>query len=189
MLSVVLPVYNEEPIIRPLYAALARSLSALGLPWEIVFVDDGSRDGSGALLAGLAQEDPRVKLVSLSRNFGNQLAIARGMEFAAGDWVVTMDSDLEDKPEDIAKLYAQAQEGFDVVYAVRSSAQKTWIKDLCSRAFYLIIDKISDTPLPRNVGNFCIMDRAVVEALKSLPERHRYFAGLRAWVGFRQIGL
>jgi dolichol-phosphate mannosyltransferase len=189
MLSVVLPIYNERELVAPLWTALKPALDALKADWEAVFVDDGSRDGTAEALKKLADADKRVRVVTLSRNFGNQVAIARGLEFAKGDFVVAMDSDLEDRPEDIAKLYAKIQEGYDVVYAVRGSAQKTFFKNLGSRAFYWILNRVSDMPLPQHVGNFSIMRRPVVEALRQLPERHRYFAGLRAWVGFSQIGI
>jgi polyisoprenyl-phosphate glycosyltransferase len=189
MLSVVLPIYNEQELLDRLWASLKQSLDALKIDWEVVFVDDGSRDGTNAGLRALARSEPRIKVVSLSRNFGNQVSIARGLEYASGDWVVAMDSDLEDRPEDIAVLFKKAQEGFDVVYAVRGSAQKTFLKNLGSKVFYWILGRVADTHLPRHTGNFCIMKRPVVDALKQLPERHRYFAGLRAWVGFSQTGI
>jgi glycosyltransferase involved in cell wall biosynthesis len=188
MLSVVLPVYNEESLVRPLYEALSKALASAG-DWELVFVDDGSRDGSPAALASLAAADNRVRVITLSRNFGNQAAISRGLERARGEWVVTMDSDFEDKPEDIPALLAKAKEGYDVVYAVRGSSQKTPLKHLGSVVFYWLLGRLAEYPLPRHTGNFAVMGRPVVDALNALPERHRYLSGLRAWVGFKQAGL
>lgn len=187
-LSVVLPVYNEEELLGALYDSLTRALASIG-DYSLVFVDDGSTDGTSRRLEELAARDPKVVAVFLSRNFGNQVALSRGLEHADGDRVVVMDSDLEDRPEDIPKLLDKAAQGYDVVYAVRGSSQKTWLKDLGSRAFYWLIARVSDMPLPRHAGNFCVMSRDAVEAVKLLPERHRYFSGLRAWVGFRQAGL
>ncbi len=188
-LSVVLPIYNEQELLARLWTELKGALESLGLDWEAVFVDDGSRDQTGEGLKRLAAQDRRVRVVTLSRNFGNQVAIARGLDHAAGGLVVTMDSDLEDRPEDIKRLLAEAAKGFDVVYAVRGSAQKTFLKHMGSELFYWLLGKVSDMPLPRHTGNFCVMTRPVVNALKLLPERHRYFPGLRAWVGFKQTGL
>ena len=189
MLSVVLPVYNEEPLVRPLYDALVAALRSTGQDWELVFVDDGSRDGTAAALAALAAADERVRVLTLSRNFGNQAALSRGLAAARGEWVAAMDSDFEDKPEDLPKLLAKAQEGYDVVYAVRGSAQKTPLKHLGSVVFYWLLGRLSEYPLPKHTGNFCVMRRPVVDALNALPERHRYLSGLRAWVGYTQAGL
>lgn len=188
-ISVVLPVYNEKELARPLYASICQSLDRLAVDYELILVDDGSADGTLPVLLDLANSDPRITIVELTRNFGNQVAIATGLEYASGQWVVTMDSDFEDRPEDIEKLYKKAQEGYDVVYAVRGSEQKSFLKDIGSRLFYFLIGKISVVPLPQHTGNFCIMSQRVVSALRALSERNRYFAGLRSWVGFSQAGL
>jgi dolichol-phosphate mannosyltransferase len=189
MLSVVAPIYNERELLDRFHLALGKALAAIGEDWELILVDDGSTDGTDAALQALAQKDARVKVVSLTRNFGHQGAIARGLEFARGDWVAVIHSDLEDRPEDIPKLLAKAKEGHDVVYAVRGSAHKTWLKDLGSRAFYWLIQNISETTIPARTGDFCVMSRAVASAVTLLPERHRYLPGLRTWVGFDQTGL
>lgn len=188
-LSVVLPLYNEEELVDALYRSLRSSLERLGPEYELIFVDDGSVDRTLPALLNLANADGRVTVIELTRNFGNQVAIATGLEFATGQWVVTMDSDLEDRPEDIEKLYGKAQEGYDVVYAVRGSEQKPLLKNIGSRFFYSLINRISTISLPQNAGNFCIMRQEVVDALRRLPERNRYLTGLRAWVGFTQTGL
>lgn len=188
-ISVVLPIYNEKELVVPLYASLRDSLERLGVDYELILVDDGSVDGTLPALMDLAKADARVTVIELTRNFGNQVAIATGLEYASGQWVVTMDSDLEDRPEDIEKLYRKAQEGHDVVYAVRGSDHKSFLKDVGSRIFYFLIGKISVIPLPQHTGNFCIMRQEVVSALRRLPERNRYFMGLRTWVGFSQTGI
>ena len=188
-ISVVLPIYNEKELVGPLYTSLRAALDRLALEYELIFVNDGSVDGTVAVLLDIVNADARVTVIELTRNFGNQMAIATGLEFATGQWVVTMDSDLEDRPEDIEKLYRKAQEGYDVVYAVRGSEHKSFLKDLGSRIFYFLIGKISAINLPRNSGNFCIMRQEVVKALRRLSERNRYFTGLRSWVGFSQAGL
>src|SRR5438132_5362915 len=188
-LSVVLPIYNERELVIPLYRDLCSSLDRLVENYEVIFVDDGSVDGTLPELLKLASSDPRLTVVELTRNFGNAMAIATGLEFATGEWVVTMDSDFEDKPEDIGELYRKALDGYDVVYAVRQSKHKSFLKDMGSRLFYFLISRISNVPLPRNTGNFCIMRQGVVRALRKMTERTRYFAGLRTWVGFTQIGI
>jgi dolichol-phosphate mannosyltransferase len=188
-ISVVLPVYNEREVVAPLYRALRASLEQLAKDYEIIFVDDGSIDGTVPELLSMANSDPRLIVVELTRNFGNAMAIAMGLEFASGDWVVTMDSDFEDRPEHIGELYKKAREGYDVVYAVRESKHKSFLKDIGSRAFYFLMSRISTIPLPPNMGNFCIMRQDVVRALRKMSERTRYFAGIRAWVGFKQVGV
>jgi polyisoprenyl-phosphate glycosyltransferase len=188
-ISVVLPVYNEKEVVVPLYRALCSSLDHVAKDYEIIFVDDGSVDGTVPEIVNLANSDPRVTVVELTRNFGNAMAIATGLEFASADWVVTMDSDFEDRPEHIGELYRKAREGYDVVYAVRESKHKSFLKDMGSRVFYFLMSRISSIPLPRNTGNFCIMRQDVVRALRKMSERTRYFAGIRTWVGFTQIGV
>jgi len=188
-ISVVIPVYNETEVIVPLYHALRSSLERLARDYEIILVDDGSVDGTVPEIVNLANSDPRLIVVELTRNFGNAMAIAMGLEFASGDWVVTMDSDFEDKPEHIGELYKKAREGYDVVYAVRESKHKSFLKDIGSRVFYFLMSRISNIPLPPNMGNFCIMRQDVVRALRKMSERTRYFAGIRTWVGFAQVGI
>jgi glycosyltransferase involved in cell wall biosynthesis len=188
-ISVVLPVYNEREIVIPIYRALCSSLEQLAKEYEIIFVDDGSADGTAPEILNMAKSDPRLIVVELTRNFGNAMAIAMGLEFASGDWVVTMDSDFEDRPEHIGELYKKAREGYDVVYAVRESKQKSFLKHIGSQVFYFLMSRISSIPLPPNMGNFCIMRQEVVRALRKMSERTRYFAGIRTWVGFTQVGL
>src|SRR5215468_5470099 len=188
-ISVVIPVYNEREVIVPLYHALRSALDRLVADYEIILVDDGSIDGTVPEIVNLANSDPRLLIVELTRNFGNAMAIAMGLEFASGKWVVTMDSDFEDKPEHVEELYKKAREGYDVVYAVRESKHKSFFKDIGSRVFYFLMSRISNIPLPPNMGNFCIMRQDVVRALRKMSERTRYFAGIRTWVGFAQVGI
>lgn len=188
-LSVVLPIYNEKEVVGSLYRELRATLDSLATQAEIIFVDDGSVDGTVPELLNLARSDPHLIIIELTRNFGNAMAIATGLEFATGEWVVTMDSDFEDKPDHIGNLYRKALEGYDVVYAVRESKHKSFAKDIGSRLFYALLSRMADFPMPSNSGNFAIMHREVVQALGKMTERTRYFAGLRNWVGYRQIGL
>ena len=188
-LSVVLPIYNEKEVVGSLYRELRATLDSLATQAEIIFVDDGSVDGTVPELLNLARSDPHLIIIELTRNFGNAMAIATGLEFASGEWVVTMDSDFEDKPDHIGNLYRKALEGYDVVYAVRESKHKSFAKDIGSRLFYALLSRMADFPMPSNSGNFAIMHREVVQALRKMTERTRYFAGLRNWVGYSQIGL
>lgn len=188
-LSVVLPIYNEKEVVGSFYRSLRSSLDQVVKDYEIIFVDDGSVDGTVPELLSLASSDPHLTIIELTRNFGNAMAIATGLEFATGDWVVTMDSDFEDKPEDIGELYKKAIEGYDVVYAVRESKNKSLAKDIGSRLFYALLSRIADSPMPRDSGNFGIMRQDVVRALRKMTERTRYFHGLRSWVGFKQVGI
>jgi len=190
VLSVVVPCYNEADGLDRLFERLERVLDGLGLPYEIVCVDDGSRDDTLARLAAHHARNPAIKVVGLSRNFGKEIALTAGIDVAAGDAVVPIDADLQDPPELIAELVARWREGYDVVYATRRSRQgEGLIKRATANAFYRIIDRVSDVPIPRDTGDFRLMDRRVVEALRRLPERTRFMKGLFAWVGFRQTSI
>jgi glycosyltransferase involved in cell wall biosynthesis len=188
-LSVVLPVCNEEENILPLYERLTAVLDAEGVSSEIIFVDDGSTDGSTALLHGLAVDDPRVRLVELARNFGHQVAISAGLDFAQGEAVIVMDADLQDPPEVLPGFIAKWREGHDVVYAIREQRQESWPKRLAYTAFYRMLRQVANVDIPLDAGDFCIMDRRVVNLLQSMPERNRFVRGIRSWVGLRQTGL
>lgn len=185
LVSVVVPVFNEEAVLPELLRRLAAVFDgASGCDWEAVLVDDGSRDGSVALLAAAAARDPRFRLVELTRNFGFQAALAAGLGAARGDAVVTMDADLQDPPELIPDLVARWREGADVVRATRRSRSETGARRLGFEAFHALFGRVSDFPVDPNSGTFGLLSRAAVEALNQLPERHRFFPGLRAWVGF-----
>lgn len=188
-LSVVIPIFNEDVIIPELYRRLRSSLTAIGLPYEIVFVDDGSTDRSGELLAQLAMSDLHVRLIQLSRNFGLSMAVTAGVNEASGTLVALIDGDLQDPPEALPQLLAKIEEGYEVVYAIRVKRKESIAKRAVVYVFYRMLSRIASTPLPIDSGLFCVMTRPVVDALKQLPERIRYVSGLRAWVGFRQCGL
>lgn len=185
LISVVIPVYNEEAVLPELFARLAAMFdSQPDLTWQAVLVNDGSRDRTVELVRVQAAADPRFELVELTRNFGFQAALAAGLAHAKGAAVVTMDADLQDPPECIPALVARWREGADVVQAVRRSRQETGLRRLGMDVFHRTFRRISDFPVPANTGTFGLMDRAAVDALNHLPERNRFFPGLRAWVGF-----
>jgi len=189
-LSVVAPVFNEEAILHELYRRLTAVLDGAGLDWELVLVNDGSRDRSLEIMRELHTADARVKVVNFARNFGHQVAITAGTDYAQGQAVVIIDADLQDPPEVILDLLAKWREGYEVVYAVRSERKgETWFKEFTAKAFYRIIYKITDISIPMDTGDFRLMDRKVVEALKTMREKHRFMRGMSVWVGFRQTGV
>jgi dolichol-phosphate mannosyltransferase len=188
-LDAVVPIYNEQDILPELDARLRSVLSGLGYDWRIIYVDDGSVDGTGSWLAALAIEHPQVSVVHLSRNFGQQLAIAAGLAMADADAVVLLDGDLQDPPEVIPSLVDKWEEGHDVVYAIKRKRKESWLKRKMFSLFYVILRRMSSVDIPANAGNFSLMDRSVVELINSMPERSRYVSGLRAYVGGRQVGV
>ena len=199
ILSLVLPVYNEEAIIpeldRRLRAFLTEALSdagsGVGGSWEVIFVNDGSKDRSLALLKELAAAEPRYKVLSLSRNFGHQMAITAGLDRASGDAVVVMDADLQDPPEVVSQMIARWREGFDVVYGVRSRRLgETAFKKLTAAAYYrLLRAMLGGAPIPVDAGDFRLMSRPVVLTMRALREQHRFVRGMVSWVGFRQTAV
>ena len=188
-LSVVLPVFNERENLPALYERLVRVLDAGNQSYELVFVDDGSRDGSRDVLYALAERDPRVVVVELARNFGHQIAISAGLDYARGDGVIVMDSDLQDPPEVLPEFIARWREGYDVVYAVRASRKENLLLRAAYALFYRLLRWIANIDIPLDAGDFCLMDRRVVDVLTAMPERNRFVRGIRSWVGMRQIGL
>ena len=189
-LSVAIPVYNEESVLPELHRRLKSVLDELpGGPHEIVFVDDGSTDGTREILAALAVSDTRVKAVLLSRNFGHQAALSAALDHVTGDAVVLMDGDLQDTPETIFRFVEQHQRGFDVVYAVREKRKESWWLKSCYAAAYKVIHNLSEMKLPQGSGDFALLSRRVVDRIRNMPERHRYLRGLRYWVGYRQTGI
>lgn len=184
-LSVVVPFLNEAENLPLLYQRLSEALADCHEEIEMVFVDDGSSDGSARWVIEKAGEDRRVKLIKLSRNFGHQIAITAGLDYAGGDAVVIIDADLQDPPEVIPRLIEKWREGFEVVYAVRERrAGETWIKKALATTFYQIFKRLVDFEVPINAGDFRLVDRKVVEALKKVRERHRFMRGLTSWVGY-----
>src|SRR5512139_158714 len=189
-LSVVAPVFNEEAILHELYRRLSAVLDGAGLDWELVLINDGSRDRSPEIMRELHAADPRVKVVNFARNFGHQVAITAGADYASGQAICIIDADLQDPPEVILDLLAKWREGYEVVYAVRSERKgETWFKEFTAKAFYRIIYKITDINIPMDTGDFRLMDRKVVEALRTMREKHRFMRGMSVWVGFKQTGV
>jgi glycosyltransferase involved in cell wall biosynthesis len=189
-LSLVIPMHNEAPVIADLFARLDATVGRLKVQLEIVCVDDGSRDDTLELLRARARSDKRIRAISLSRNFGKEAALTAGLEAASGEMVVPLDADLQDPPELIAEFVALWEQGYDVVYGVRSDrSSDTALKRTTAGLFYRLFNSVSDYPIPASTGDFRLMDRRVIEALRQLPERNRFMKGLFAWVGFRQVGV
>jgi len=192
MISIVSPVFDEEAGIEEFHRRLGASIEGLAadLDFEIVYVNDGSVDRSLELLREIVADDDRVRVVDLSRNFGHQVALSAGVDHAHGDAVVVIDSDLQDPPEVIPEMIERWRKGFKVVYGVRvSRSGETRFKLLTSRLYYGLIDRVSEVPLPRQAGDFRLLDRAVVDVLDRMPERNRYVRGMVAWVGFPQCAV
>jgi len=185
--SVVLPNYNEAETLPTLYHRLTRVMEGLGDPYEIIFVNDGSTDASPKLLWELRDQDERMKVVSLSRNFGHQIAITAGLDYSSGEAVVVMDGDLQDPPEVIPQLIAQWREGYDIVFAVRDSRRGEGVfKRSTASLFYRLLRQLTVTEIPLDAGDFRLMSRRAVEALKPIRERNRFVRGLVSWIGFRR---
>lgn len=188
--SLVIPIYNEEATLPELYRRLVALMSHLEGAVEVVFVNDGSRDRSLLILQELRSQDARICYLSFARNFGHQIAVTAGLHFARGDAVIVMDADLQDPPELIPKLVEQWRQGYQVVYAQRSRRQRDpWLKRLFAYSYYRLLRQLADVEIPTDTGDFCLMDRQVVQLLNRMPERHRYIRGLRAWTGFRQTAV
>jgi glycosyltransferase involved in cell wall biosynthesis len=185
VLSVVVPIFNEEALIDNLHRALAEVLDSIGEPWEIVYVNDGSTDRSLELLLNWQSCDPRVTVVELSRNWGHQPALTAGLQVARGMAVILMDGDFQDPPETLPEMVAAWQQGAQVVVAQRRSRTETGFRTLVYPLFYKVLGFLSDYPIPLNAGIFGLLDRQVVDAINALSENNRYLPGLRAWVGFR----
>ena len=189
-LSVVVPIYNEEPNLDYLFERLETVLIPLQLNYEIVCVNDGSRDNTLMCLVHHHQRNPAIKVIDLSRNFGKEIALSAGIDYAKGDAVIPIDADLQDPPELIGELIAKWQEGYDVVYATRRFRYgESWLKRFTANGFYRIMGWISPLPMPKNTGDFRLLDRRVVDALKTMGERTRFMKGLFTWVGFRQTAI
>ncbi|GLV58365.1 glycosyl transferase [Dictyobacter sp. S3.2.2.5] len=185
--SIVAPVFNEEETLPHFYARIVQVMKTLDEPFELILINDGSRDRSYKVMQQLHDQDSRVRIIDFSRNFGHQIAISAGLDYAQGKAVVVIDSDLQDPPEVILDLIARWKDGAEVVYAQRASrVGETRFKLVTASLFYQLIDRITSVHIPRNVGDFRLMDRAVVLSLIQMREHHRFMRGLSAWVGFRQ---
>jgi glycosyltransferase involved in cell wall biosynthesis len=188
--SIVVPVYNEAEVLPALYDRLTRVLEGMLEPYEIIFVNDGSQDDSPLLLRDFQAKDQRVKFLSLSRNFGHQIAITAGLDYSSGQAAIVMDADLQDPPEVIPQLVEQWHKGYDIVFAVRAERQGDGLfKRATAAIFYRLFRHMSATEIPLDAGDFRLMSRRAVEALRSIRERNRFIRGLAGWIGFRQTSV
>ncbi|MBN3963421.1 glycosyltransferase family 2 protein [Nostoc sp. NMS8] len=188
--SFIVPIYNEEEIIPELYRRLSAVMNRLDGLVELILIDDGSRDRSLQLLRDLHQKDPRICYLSFARNFGHQIAVTAGLNFVRGQVIVILDADLQDPPELIPDMVEKWRQGYQVVYAQRTQRlQEGWFKRLTAYSFYRLLKKLADVEIPTDTGDFCLMDRQIVNILNSMPERTRYIRGLRSWVGFQQTAI
>src|SRR5436309_879102 len=189
MISVVVPIFNEEENLPELRDRITKALESIGDSWELICVNDGSRDRSLAMLREMHQHDPRIKLINLSRNFGHQPAVTAGIHYARGDCVILIDGDLQDPPELFPEMVSKWKEGNQIVLAERRSRSETGTRGIGFRLFYPIFRRISDLPSAPDAGIFGLMDRRVVEEFNKLPERNRFIPGLRSWLGFNQASV
>ncbi len=185
--SLIIPVYNEEETLPEMYHRVGAVMDQMDGEVELILVNDGSRDRTLTLLRDIHEKDPRVCYLSLARNFGHQIAVTAGLNYVRGDAVIVLDADLQDPPELIPELVAKWKQGYQVVYAQRTQRHKEgWFKRLPAYLFYRLMQRLADVEIPIDTGDFCLMDRRVVDVLNSMPERNRYIRGLRSWVGLPQ---
>jgi dolichol-phosphate mannosyltransferase len=188
--SFIIPIYNEAANILEVYRRLKSIMERLDGESELILIDDGSRDNSLFIIRDLHAQNPQVRYLSFARNFGHQVAVTAGLNFAQGQVVVVMDADLQDPPDLIPDLIEKWRQGYQVVYAQRiSRKQERWVKRLTAYVFYRILQALASVEIPADTGDFCLMDRQVVDLLNAIPERNRYIRGLRAWVGFKQTAV
>ena len=188
--SIIAPIYNEFENIPVLWQRVSQVMDSTGEAWELILVDDGSSDGSNERIRELAEKDARVRPVIFARNFGHQIAVTAGLDYARGDAVVIIDADLQDPPEVILELAKKWKEGYEVVYAVRSEREgESWFKLLTASMFYRLIYRITDVKIPLDTGDFRLIDRKVVDVMNSMRERHRFLRGMSSWIGFKQVGV
>ncbi len=187
--SLIVPVYNEEKNLLHLYERLKKTLGKLDKRYEIIFINDGSKDNTASILHGLYNKDNRVKIIHFSRNFGHQAAVSAGLQYCSGDYTAILDADLQDPPEILPLFFSKLSEGYDTVYAVRKKRKESLSKRIAYSLFYKLLKAISSIDIPLDSGDFCVMKKKVVTALNSLPERNRFIRGLRSWVGFKHIGI
>jgi dolichol-phosphate mannosyltransferase len=188
--SIVAPCYNEEGNLPTLHQRIKEVMEQTGESWELVLINDGSADRTPEIMREINTIDPRVHFIDFARNFGHQIAVTAGMDYAQGEAVVLIDADLQDPPELILEMIQKWKEGYKVVYAVRSERKgETWFKLFTAKLFYRIIFRITDVNIPLDTGDFRLMDRQVVETMKHMKERHRFIRGMTSWVGFKQTGV
>lgn len=189
MISVIVPAYNEGEGLRLLYERLTESACDWNEPYEVVLVDDGSRDNTLAIAEELAEIDPRWKVISFTRNFGHQPAVTAGLIHATGDVVAIIDADLQDPPEELPRFFAKVREGHDIVYGIRTKRKEGLFKRACYFLYYRLLASMASIDIPLDSGDFCVMSRRAVDTLNDLPERSRFIRGLRSWIGYRQTGI
>ena len=191
MISIIAPIYNEEKCLEELFKRICEVMEQSNDDWELILVNDGSKDQSNAIIHQLAEQDPvHVRPVIFARNFGHQIAVTAGMDYSRGDAVIVIDADLQDPPELILEMIDKWREGFEVVYAVRTErVGESWFKLFTANLFYRIVYKITDVDIPLDTGDFRLLDRKVVDTMNGMRERHRFLRGMSSWVGFRQIGV
>ena len=188
-LSLLIPCFNEESVLPQLFARLEAAAETWGLDYEVICIDDGSSDRTWELLKRRHAADPRWKALAFARNFGHQTAISAGLYHCTGDVVAILDADLQDPPEELGRFLQKWREGYEVVYAVRQKRKEGPLKRFCYWAFYRLMAGIVPFDLPLDAGDFCLLDRRAVAALNAMPERHRFLRAMRAWTGFRQVGV
>ena len=188
-ISVIVPCFNEEEVLPQLFQRLGAAAATWGADYEVICIDDGSTDGTWELLQAQHKADARWCCVSLARNFGHQAAISAGLCYASGDAAVTVDADLQDPPEEISRLLARWREGFEVVFAVRKKRQDPLIKRVLAWCSYRLLSRLSPLSIPTDTGDFCLIDRKVMDVMNALPERNRYLRGLRRWCGYKQTSI
>ncbi len=188
--TIIAPVFNEAETLPEFYKRIVQVMDTTGDPWELILVDDGSRDSSTQIILDMAQKDERVRPVIFARNFGHQIAVTAGLDYSRGEAVTIIDSDLQDPPEVILELIQKWREGNEVVYAVRAEREgESWFKLVTASFFYRLIYRITDVKIPMDTGDFRLLDRKVVNVMNSMREKHRFLRGMSAWVGFKQVGV
>ena len=187
--SIIVPVFNEEENLDTLYKRVKDVVVKLKSDHEIILVNDGSFDSTQFILKKLNIKDNNVKIINFSRNFGHQVAVSAGLKYSSGQYVAILDGDLQDPPEILPKFFKKLDEGYDAVYAIRKNRKENIFKRIAYKSFYRFLKRVSNIDIPLDSGDFCVMNRKVVNAINSLPERNRFVRGLRSWVGFKQIGL
>jgi dolichol-phosphate mannosyltransferase len=188
--SLIVPIYNEEATLPELYRRLSGVMDTLDAPCELILVNDGSRDRSLEMMRNLQEQDSRIGYISLARNFGHQIAVTAGLNYVRGQAIVILDADLQDPPELIPDMLNLWRSGYQVIYAQRlRRKQEGWFKRFTAYVFYRLLKNLADVDIPTDTGDFCLMDRRVVDLLNAMPERNRYIRGLRSWVGFRQTAI
>jgi polyisoprenyl-phosphate glycosyltransferase len=189
LLSIVIPCYNEERVLEVMFERLSNLLNSLNHSAEVILVDDGSKDSTWERMERIREQDLRWKLIRFSRNFGHQVAVSAGIRHASGDCIIVLDADLQDPPEVLERFIEKWQHGYDVVYGIRRKRKETIFKRFAYKTFYALLAKLSSINMPLDAGDFCLMDRRVVDVINSMQERSPFVRGLRAWAGFKQIGI